>query len=379
MKILLNLIPIKSGGGQQVAANFLKQISYNSFNDIEFVILATDGTYIAKILKNQKSIQYYLTRSGIINRFLFQRYTVREIYFTNNCELIYTLFGPPILIKGVISVCGNAYSNIFFPEIKFWRGNIFFRLRKKLIDKYRLNISLRADAIIFENIAMKERAKDLFSYTNSCFIPPSVSYNESNPSGKYLNQRKLINDCKFNILMLTGWHQNKNLELIPDILLSLKDSGESNISIVVSLDIDKSYSKKILERCKEYGVENNLVFIGPVESSDVKFLSKSIDCFMLISLLESFSNNIIEAWSYSKVLIISDAIWSRKICNSACVYVNRNDPSHIALELTKLKNDDKQYQKIVELGKKELMNYPSPYEKVELQLNYLKKLNEEKT
>lgn len=48
MRLLVNLIPIKSGGGQQVASNFITQLLENK----EFTpfFLVTENTHVHKIL-----------------------------------------------------------------------------------------------------------------------------------------------------------------------------------------------------------------------------------------------------------------------------------------------------------------------------------------
>ncbi|TVZ26044.1 hypothetical protein JM83_0990 [Gillisia sp. Hel_I_86] len=42
MNLLINLIPIKQGGGQQVASNFINQIIANP--ELSLFFLATEGT-----------------------------------------------------------------------------------------------------------------------------------------------------------------------------------------------------------------------------------------------------------------------------------------------------------------------------------------------
>ena len=99
------------------------------------------------------------------------------------------------------------------------------KIKLKIIDTYRLKSTLNSDAIIFENKSMQLRANKLFNYplAKTKLILPSISeYKSSNLEDT--SQFNEINKNHFNILMLTGWHKNKNLEIIPLIYRKIKKS-----------------------------------------------------------------------------------------------------------------------------------------------------------
>ncbi len=376
MKILLNLIPIKKGGGQQVAFNFMNIIVNNAFSDFDFFILATDKTFMAEVLNKQKKYAFRLVKNDPLSRILFERTQVEKIVKDKNIDIIYTLFGPPIFSGKVKSISGTAYSNIFFPEINFWTCSFVNRAKHYLIDKYRLNKTLRSDALIFENSSMMVRAERLFNYHNSVFIRPSISFNDYKPSQKYKKQLRLINEDAFNILMLTGWHPNKNIEKVPEILKALERINQNNVEFVITVDPEDSRSKELLSHAKSLGVGGKLKLIGGIATTDIKYLIQQIDCILLISLLESFSNNIIEAWTYKKPLVITDAEWSRSICNTAALYTDRESVEDIAHKLDVLCHNKAFYDELVAEGLKEIEAYPSPKQKVEKQLTFIKEFHE---
>ena len=68
MKLLLNFIPIKKGGGQQVATNFVNQIV--KYKNINLVFLVTEGTYIHSLLKT-KDLNIIEVKNNLFLRFLF--------------------------------------------------------------------------------------------------------------------------------------------------------------------------------------------------------------------------------------------------------------------------------------------------------------------
>lgn len=378
MKLLLNFIPIKKGGGQQVATNFVNQIV--KYKNINLVFLVTEGTYIHSLLKT-KDLNIIEVKNNLFLRFLFQKFRLHNIVSEYNIDIIYTMFGPSIKSKNTLSVSGCAYSNIFFPEINFWNDHSFLnKIKLKIIDTYRLKSTLNSDAIIFENKSMQLRANELFNYplAKTKLILPSISeYKSSNLED--ISQFNEINRNHFNILMLTGWHKNKNLEIIPLILEKLKNIGHNDVSFVVSVKNDHPNSIKLLNHARKLNVLENIILIGSVEPNYLPLLFKKINAVGLFSLLESFSNNIIEAWYFQKPLFISDLEWSRAICKNAAIYIDRVSAIDITDNIINYRNNKVLQQTIKTNAKSILTQYPSPDEKVKIQLNYLKQLlNESK-
>lgn len=379
MNILINLIPIKQGGGQQVASNFISQVLQK--DELTLFFIATEGTYIEKLLI-EKGAKSKSVGSGIISRLIFQQLELRKIVKDNNIDLIYTMFGPGLHVSNTLSITGCAYSNIFFPEIKFWSGySLLQKIRLKIIDNYRLKSTLKSDAIVFENESMQERAEKLFNYPieKTKLILPSVSdYQTIEDDGFEIILRK-INRKNFNIILLTGWHKNKNIEILPDVLFHLKKLGYKDISFLLSVSKDHPNSVKLAKRADEFGVSENLVFLSSVAPHNVPRLFTHVDGVGLFSLLESFSNNIIEAWYFNKPLFISNEEWSRSICKNAAIYVDRNKAKDIADKIIGYRSDIN-YQENLKYEMEDILKkYPSPKEKVDLQIEFLKKIHSEKS
>lgn len=379
MKILINLIPIKMGGGQQVASNFISQILQN--REILLFFLATEGTYVEKLLMEKKA-RCETVGDSLISRLIFQKIKLPKLIKDNNIDVIYTMFGPGLHLPNTLSITGCAYSNIFFPEVDFWNGYSFLqRIKLKLIDNYRLRSTLKSDAIVFENEAMQKRAQKLFNYPieNTELILPSISEYQISEDLGFKTVLNKINKANFNIMLLTGWHKNKNIEILPYVLLELKSEGHNEISFVISVSEDHPNSVKLAAKAKEFGVAENIVFLDSVAPNNIPLLLKNIDGVGLFSLLESFSNNIIEAWYFNKPLFISDEEWSRGICKDAAIYVKRDNAKDIANKIINYKSNPK-LQKDLEIEMREILKkYPTPKEKIELQIEFINKIYNERS
>ena len=103
-------------------------------------------------------------------------------------------------------------------------------------------------------------------------------------------------------------------------------------------------------------------------------LYRQIDFVFLLSKLESFSNNIIEAWTFGKPLIASDEEWTHAICGDSAIYVERSSPEEIASQITSCLNDEKRITQVVEAGKKILSEYPTIEERTEQELSFIEEV-----
>jgi glycosyltransferase involved in cell wall biosynthesis len=376
MKILVNLIPIKKGGGQQVASNFVLHLLKHP--DVTPIFLVTENTFTHKLLKELKAERIYITKSTFTGRYIFQKFSLKKIIEKEKPDIIYTMFGPGLFYKGLISVTGCAYPNLFFPELDFWAGYSFLkRIQLKLIDKYRLSATLKSDFIIFENEAMMHRCHTLFHYPaeKTKLILASISeYSKLLITDEFKERLKIINSSHYNILLLASWHKNKNIEMIPFILKELFKKDITDVTFVISVPADDSNSIALKNKAAELGVEKNIVFFGQVNPNALPYLFEKVQAIILISLLESFSNNIIEAWHFDKPLFITDAAWSRAICKDSVIYVDRNNSENIAESIINFRNDKLMQQIISNNAKQILSQYPNPKQKVDLQIDYLKEI-----
>lgn len=370
MKLVANLIPLVAGGGQRVGLNFILGMTENKCFGHEVHYFVTRGSVLEKELINRNISEYTSVDTSGIKRVFFEMVTSRRVFSRLRPDVIYTIFGYSFFSKRFLQVSGVAYSNLFFPEIDFWvEYSGVARFKRKLIDFYRTYGLKRAQALIFENPAMEKRAHSLWSYNTqrTTYIPPSIhsGSKEHEASGDGLEKKP------FNILMLCGWQRNKNIHLVPEIAAEAKSRGV-DVHFIITIGYDGTDDSQLfLEKVNNYGVEDMISLIGQVPPSEVPNLYLMANAVMLISKLESFSNNIIEAWTYGIPLIITDHDWARDICGEAAFYVDRDNPVNIVDTVAILLNERSQIMHFRTRAVSRLKNYPSIGEKIKLELEFI--------
>jgi len=372
LNIILNFIPLKSGGGLQVGLDFLSQIPrYGRMHN--WTLFATEGTPFADV-KDARGITVKLIGRRLAQRLLFEYITCREELEKARADVVYTQFGPHWPAAKVKNVVGCAYSNLFYPEIPFWSGLRFYeKAYRTFLDYMRLKRLMVADAIIFESETLAKRAVEMMRLPKhkvfcvkpspSSIVGPGVYHEETEHRCRKIPEG-------FRVLLLANYHKNKNIELLPGVAKILRDEfGERDIVFVITLSPSLRQTRNILKLSEELGIKDRIYNIGPVPPQGCSEVYRACDAVILPSRLESFSNNIAEAWIMKKPLLISDLDWARDLCGDGALYFRYKDVRDIAKKLFHLKYDSNLRNRLINGGRKSLEGYPTSKERF---LQYLK-------
>lgn len=372
MNIMINFSTLKKGGGQNVAMNFLYEIFNIDLEDTLYFFVA-NGSDPHIYLEQNGLNNYYVVPSNPVKRVLFELFLSKRILEKNKIDIIYSYFGIGLFPKHILQISGSADSNLYFPEIDFWshyKG--IARFKKKLIDIYRIYGLKRVNAVVFENKIMLERSKELYNLKDTKFIKPSVNFNFEGKTLEIFQDYKHVKKGLF----LCGWQLNKNVMIIPKIASELKERNEKFLFIITAPEDNSIEHQNFLNLIDKYDVKEYILIIGPISKTYLKSLYEQIDYVFLLSKLESFSNNIIESWYFKKLLIVSDELWSRSLCNNAAMYVSRDNVKDIVDKIVFVNRNDTIKNEIITFGNNELKTYPTIKERIIQEMEYIKHVYE---
>lgn len=379
MNILINFSNQKKGGGHNVALNFLNTIygsllSEDMHNSFFYIVAKDSGIHRFLIEKEVHNHNIYIVPSNPVKRILFELLYSNRIIKDNKIDIIYSYFGYGLFNKKTPQVIGCALSNLFYPNIDFWiHYNGLAKIKKRLIDRFRLYGIKRADGIIFETELLERKCHELYMVQGvTTTIKPSIFTISGNKTFSLPKRYKSILKGMF----LCGWQLNKNIMLIPEIASYLKKDKFPFLFIITAPLDNSSTHKSFVDKIKKYNVEDYIYLSNSVPKEQLKSLYEQIDFVFLLSKLESFSNNIIEAYSFNKALIVADEEWSRWICKDSAIYVDRDNPFEIAKTIKQYSENKDLYNFIIKNGLKMLKTYPSIETKTIQELDFIKKVYE---
>jgi len=375
MNIILNFIPLKKGGGVQVGLDFLSNISKlgGSHN---WYLVCTEGTPFENFAETSNLKRVNVVKRNLLCRLWYEYYACRHDIKKYNINIVYTQFGPHWPAPNITNIVGCAYSNLMYPEIDFW-GKLpaHKKIVKKVIDFFRKERMLAADLIVFETEDLANRAlvqNDLLD-TKVSFVKPTAS-SLVDITNSHLETKIKCDKLPdgFKVLLLAGYHPNKNIELLPKILSVMqKKYSDSNVKFIITLPEDVYQQSEVLKIARETHTESSIYNFGSVPYEGCSDIYNAVDAVILPAQLESFSNNIAESWSMRKPFLISDLDWSRSICGSGAVYFKYDDPVDAANKIMSIIEDENLRNSIIDEGVKMLDTYPTSEERFLKYLNLI--------
>lgn len=373
MKVVINFSTLKSGGGQNVALNFLMSVNKSSFYNVSFLYIAAHDSLVHRYLEENVGFEFILVSSNPIKRIFSELTWLRGRLREFEPDIIYSYFGYGFYGRDFCQVTGSADSNLYFPEIDFWKneGRVK-KIKRWLVDKYRLFGLRNCQGVVYENRLMEQRAKELFGLKNTVYIGPSIV----SPKGQKSFEVAEHDRDKVKLLFLCGWQRNKQVMLIPLIAATAKNNHLPFLIFLTAPVDDSSEHREFASLLRELDVENYIRLVGPVHKEALPSLFNNIDYVMLLSKLESFSNNIIEAWYYQRNLVIADEPWARSLCGNAALYVNRESAEDIVKSVAALEIDGLRKSQFITAGIDMLSKYPTVDERITQELAFLRRVCE---
>ncbi|NAZ91638.1 glycosyltransferase [Vibrio toranzoniae] len=356
-KLIVNLLPIKTGGGLQNALGFI-----SSIDKIDFVCITREGGLIESECK-KRNIEVISVKDNLLSRIAFE---LKTRFIFNKGDVCFTYFGPPLLLSFnyLYNINGCAYSNLLHDEIDFWWWcKPIEKLKRKLIDFYRLNTLSIADEIIFETDLLLEKAQNLKKFSLKKLHVVNMSPSHLVTSKKFLDKEKFVNlssGCFENILYISGSHPNKRLEKLICFALGFKKE-KLPYRFITTLPVDK-FSSDFFNEIRAHDLDSYFINLGPISPKDISSLIYHCNALINIAVLESFTNNVVEAWAMGKPIFLTDAEWSRRSCDNAAIYLDVGNVSS-AIESFKLLNDERCLRETIDAGKLKLLNLPTVNEK----------------
>lgn len=349
-QILIDMSPLKAGGGCQLALNFLDQMSSNVRSGYAFLI--PDVGPLAAAADRCPNLRFLQAPSSSApRRVRFERLGLPKIYEALGTKVIYTFFGPglphPSSITSIVSV---AYPIICYPDSPYWRYvSRKVAVRQRLVNAARVHRLKQAGTIIAETEVMRSRlARTLGRSAAEILVAPPA------PS-EFVRETTGVEATVSNrrVLVLSGVAPHKNVWRLPEIVHEFGVMGEDlQLVLTTSEEAFRRHLKPEGAQLFEHqrGCYN---FVGSVAPDAIQDLYAGSAALLSLSDLESFSNNYLESWKTGTPLIASERDFAREMCGDSAVYVEPHDPKAAARTIVEAlsKPDMLEYRKQIGFDK----------------------------
>ena len=360
--VLYNFLPVGGGGGLQNALSFVSNIE--TAEGRHFLI--RQGSPLCAVAKQKGALVHEV--SSVKGRLACEWNAGKRFA---DFQGVFAIFGAPFIHshRYFINIGGFAVSNLLYPEIDFWGYcSKLEYCRRQMVDLYRRAFYKKNDFWIFETQTLQERAIKLFHFPEERtavvkMAPSSLVGKDKVKSDVRAKFAAEIPQGRFTFLFLNGPHPNKRIHLLPDIAAELKKQGNNEFLFLLTMDPSHPYTREVFAKAESLQVRSFFHTVNAVKQEDVASLIDCCDAMGTLSLLESFSNNFVEAWKMGKPLIVTDSDWARQSCRESACYVFPEQADASAAVFSQLMASPALQQEMISKGRKILSEYPTAQEK----------------
>lgn len=358
IRLLIDFGSIKTGGGAQLATNFLNFMKEYPADVEKIYLLIPELGPLSQHIDASRYDGVLIYPNSYWKRKLFELTTLRTFVSENRIDVFYTFFGAGIPApKGVRSIISVAYPIICYPDSLYWKYlPIKLKFITKILNELRCQRIRMADRVIAETEVM---AKRLTQYVH--VKPERLAISPPSPSA-FIQDRQFqpkLNRERFQILLLGGLDRHKNIWRLPALAHALEVLGISDFVFLISAS--RAAFNAAYPECRgnDALLERHFEFLGVIPSQQIQTVYDRADFLMNLSDLESFSNNYMEAWKAGLPLICSSTDFARHICANSAVYVDQHNPQAAAAMIANILNDESLQQQLANAGKQLLTKMPN--------------------
>lgn len=356
MSVLFDFGAIKSGGGAQLALNFLEQLSALPSWDKQNAIVIPEVGPLAHSKLTGSFKNLLISPNSYLKRMGFEYLSVPSAIRTLEIKMAFTFFGTGLPVPaGIESIVQVAYPIICYPESPFWDHlSPTSQLRIKALNHLRVHRLKQASRIIAETEVMKRRLSEVLGTPLGLIevMPPAPS--------EYVHLLdRTIDQQRNRFLFVSGNAPHKNLWRLYSVAERLKSMGVNAFTFILTVS-KESYVHSL----KETSIDQTLLsthfrFLGNIHPLQIMNAYEAADFVCSLSDLESFTNNYMEAWTAGLPLIASNRDFALSICGDSAIYVEPHDIDDVAYKIASLLKSPEIGQKLVMSGKKKLAQLPT--------------------
>lgn len=363
MKILINVVNARNiGGGFQVVFNFMLKTQEYTRPDVEWYYAVSerlDSLLGDDFKRRVRENHYYVFPNQPDFRGTYRRVKreLRELEYSIEPDVIFSPLSPGYFFfkhKEVMrfanawSTNANTYAWRTLPIRPKMRAKVYNIMQRALLRK--------AKYIITQTETVKGGLLRVTGLPeNRVKVVPNVLpaiLQDIDPTPLDIESRWV------NVAAVGGQMPHKNLEIIPEVLLILKDKYQlSNVRFHTTLPAESGVWWRIENGLKEYGLEDNVTNHGSLTLLDLADLYRHCRFCFLPTVLETFSASTIEAMYFDLKTVASNLPFNTEVMKDASLYFEPMNAEAAAEKLALVISDKSIQEDLSAKMKDRLKNY----------------------
>ncbi len=345
MKIVINALSARRGGGQTYLINLLQNM--NGFNGNKIFVLSPDSLKIPYHPKIEKIHVKWPTENPLF-RALWERYFLPGLLKKLNAGI---LFCPGGLINTPVS---KKYKTVtmfrnMIPFDKVQRAKYpygLMRIRNWILERIMLKSMLKADLVIFiSDFARKlidERTG--FKIKNTVTIPHGINNIFKISENKIPNRPTWLPKDYYLYVSIFDVYKNQ-LEVVKAYQF-LKKRRKTVEKLVLAGHNESEYGQRVLHEICKLGLQKDIIVPGEVKYNELPSAYYYAKLNIFASECENCPNILLEALGAGRPLLVSNKQPMPEFGSDAALYFDASSPSDLADKVSAIVDDDKKIKQM---------------------------------
>ena len=379
MKILVNASTAVVGGVAQVAATFIvNTIEKPSGHDFMYTVSSLVAEQIKSLIKTLPSQVVVIspTPAKLLGG-RASRAAIRLLARTFRPDVVYSIASPSYVhFESTLEVARYTCGWFTHPnKLAYSTLSLAGVLRFRLQDFYTA-WSLRHVRCfqVQTQVAAQGLARRLALRPEDVRVIPNCQNQIFSEAGQFAVPRDgLCGEAK--IFVLAHPYPHKKLDIVPHVAAALMACGKT-AKFVMTLPENNPQTLKILAAADQLHVRHMIENVGRVDLRECREWYGRCDLVFMPTVFETFSATYLEAMAMRRPIVATDLDFARDACGDAAEYYEPTNAAAAAAAIARLMDDKGRYKQLVQNGREQLLRFPTPQAKYEMELAWILEMAE---
>jgi len=346
MKIVINALSARRGGGQTYLTNLLQNM--NGFNGDKIFVLAPNSLQIPSHPKIERIRVNWPTENPLL-RTIWESFLLPRLLIKKHADILFCPGGmintPVFGDYKTVTMFRNMIPFDMVQKAKYPYG--LMRIRNCILEHIMLKSMLKADLVIF----ISEFARQLinnrtgFKLKNVVTIPHGINNIFKISEEKKPNRPKWLPEEEY-LLYVSIFDMYKNqLEVVKAYHL-FKKRRKTIEKLVLAGHNKSAYGKKVLHEIYRLGLQNDIISPGEVNYTELPGAYYYAKLNIFASECENCPNILLEALGAGRPLLVSDKQPMPEFGGDAAVYFDASSSADLADKISLIIDNDIEIKKM---------------------------------
>lgn len=359
MRILINTISTKkyAGGAFQISQNFMLRSLEDS--DIEWYYITSKDVddAIGEKFAHLKGTKYFVfpTQPDFRGSYRRVKKELAELELKINPDVVYSITAPSYFTFKTKEVMRFTNPWVTHPNKYSWSTYSFnSKIKQWLYCLNQRRLMRAAYAFITQTETTK---KGIMRITGKSSEKVCVVSNVLPGVFKSMDNTPIVEDDYVNIACVGNPVPHKNFDILPDVLIELKNKGINNVRFHTTIPFNDPLNRKLEKKIVELGMMNNWKNHGRISQKELGVMYQHCQLCFLPTLLEVFSASTVEAMFFQLPIVATNFPFNSEVLADSCLYYEPKNAKEAAKQIATLISNNELQEKLKEKMQDQLVKY----------------------